>query len=332
MKDVTAEITVGVDIAKDTFEAAFVSARAGTLLRRGSYPNTPAGHRQFVETARSYDRVRVVMEATGTYHLRLSKALTEAELQHSVINPLQAKRFSQMKLRRAKTDKSDAALLACYGREQRPSPTGPPSAAQAKLKQISTLIDQLTKQRTALKNQRHAADQLPDPAGICQEVIDEQLQALDRQLRRLKDEQERLGAEQFAPVKKRIESVIGVGPRTTCTLLAYAGDLSTFDSHKQLSAFMGLDPTVEQSGQSSAAAHISKRGHKKLRTLFYMAAQSARKYNRACRRLYERLRAKGKPKKVALIAVANKLIKQVFAVVKNQTLFDNHYQEKALAT
>ena len=324
-------IIVGIDIAKDTFEAAFLRADDGELIEQARYPNTKAGHCAFVETVQGY-QAHVVMEATGNYHLRLSKALLKADLTQSIVNPLQVKRFSQMKLRRVKTDKSDAVLLARYGKEQEPSEDRPPNAAQAKLKQIQTLLDGLTKQRTALKNQKHATGQLPESAPVCEEIIDEQLQALDRNIDKLKEEQERLAAEQFTCAKELIGSVKGVGPRTTCALLAYVGDLSSFDSHKQLAAFMGLNPVVEESGTSRKASSISKQGHKKLRTLFYMGAQSARLHNTTCRQLYERLRARGKAKKVALIAVANKLVKQVFAVVKSQTLFDNHYQEKSLAT
>lgn len=326
------QVTIGIDIAKDAFEIALLSATDGELLGQRSYANTRAGRRRFVEAARGYDDAHIVMEATGNYHLRLSKTLLDAGLKQSVVNPLQIKRFSEMKLRRVKTDRSDAVLIARYGQEQQPGEDTPPNTAQAKLKQISTLIDQLTKQQTALKNQKHATDQLPDSAAVCEEIIDEQLQALKENIDKLKAEQEHLAEEQFTHVKELISSVKGVGARTTCALLAYVGDLSSFDTHKQLSAFIGLNPVVKQSGNSEKAAHISKQGHAKLRALFYMGAQSARKHNTTCRKLYERLRAKGKAKKVALIAVANKLVKQVFAVVKSQTLFDNHYQKKSFAT
>lgn len=323
------KVIVGVDIAKDTFEAAFLAEGTGRVTAQRSYPNTCKGHKQLIRQAACHDHAHVVMEATGNYHRRLSKALLEADLLQSIVNPLQVKRFGQMKLRRHKTDKSDAVLLAQYGHEQKPSSKDQPrEPAQEQIKQINTLIEQLTKQQTALKNQQHAASQLPDAAGVCEEVLQEQLRQVEKSLQKLKAEQERLARQEFTHVKELAESVVGVGTRTTCTLIAYAGDLSSFDTHKQLSAFMGMNPVVRQSGQLEKAAHISKQGHKRLRTLFYMAAQSARRYNNACRALYERLIRRGKAKKVALIAVANKLVKQVFAVVKSQTLFDNDYYYK----
>lgn len=317
------QVIIGIDIAKDTFTAAFVSAEEGTLFKEASYANAKGGYAELIREAGRYQAAHVVMEATGNYHLHLSCALLGAELTQSIVNPLQVKRFAQMKLRRVKTDRSDAALIARYGQEQEPAGQTPPPEAQAKLKQISTLIDQLTKQHTALKNQQHATEHLPASAHVCDDVLEEQLGSLQKHLQRLKEEQERLAEDQFTHVKELAQSVIGIGPRTACTLLAYAGDLSSFSSDKQLAAFMGLNPVVQESGTIKKQARISKQGHKKLRTLFYMAAQSARLYNNACRALYERLIDVGKPKKVALIAVANKLVKQVFAVVKHQSFFDN---------
>jgi len=316
-------VYMGIDVAKRTLDAAVICAETGQVRAREETANTPAGHRRLVEQARAYTVERVVMEATGTYHLHIAKAVHEAGLPVSIVNPLQVKRFAQLKQRRAKTDREDAALLAAYGREEEPEESEPPHPEQAKLKQIATLIEQLTRQRTALKNQQQAEETRPDRARVCHEVLTDQIQTLTRNIDQLKEEQERIAHEAFAQAKALAESVIGIGPRITCALLAYAGDLSGFTSHKQLTAFMGLDPRVHQSGTSRGPRGITKRGHKRLRTLFYMGAHSARVYNRACKALYQRLRAKGKAKKVALIAVANKLIKQVFAVIKSKTTFDN---------
>lgn len=331
------DIIVGIDIAKDTFEAALMEKESGRVLAQKGFENSPGGYSELLETIRQSQAepngaVHVVMEATGHYHQRLSMRLAQEGVAQSIVNPYQVKRFSDMKLRRVKTDRSDAVLLAQYGREQKPAADEPSETAQEQLKQISTLIDQLTKQRTALKNQRHAFRYLPESAQVCDEVIDEQLEQLDENIKTLKEQQEELAADTYGQTKDLIESVIGVGQRTSCALLALAGDLSSFTSHKQLVAFMGLNPVPDQSGTINKSASISKQGHAKLRTLFFMAAQSARKYNTTCKEMYERLRARGKKKKQALIAVANKLTKQVFAVVKSRRPFDNDYQQKISPT
>lgn len=327
-----AKVIIGIDVAKDTFEAAFLCHATGKLLRRESLPNTAEGHHSLIGEAQRYGEAHLVMEATGHYHERLSRALSAAELEQSVVNPLIVKRFAQMKLRRSKTDKGDADLIAAYGREQQPQAHVPATAAQQQLKQIASLIEQLTKQRTALKNLQHAGSLLPDGARVCGEVLQEQIEQIERSLERLENEQERLVEAAFAPVAELARSVTGIGRRTAAALVAYAGDLSSFGSHKQFCAFVGLNPVAKESGTSlDMPRHISKQGHARLRTLLFMGAQSARRHNHACRALYERLIAEGKKKKVALIAVANKLIKQLFGVIKSGTPFDNDYEAKLTA-
>ena len=92
---------------------------------------------------------------------------------------------------------------------------------------------------------------------------------------------------------------------------------------------MGLNPVPQDSGTSlKAPRHISKQGNAPLRTLFYLCALSAKRHNKVCRALYDRLKVAGKPEKVALIAVANKLVKQVFVVVKTGVAFDDDYLDK----
>lgn len=333
MTSLPGSVLIGVDVSQERLDLAVISRTEGTLLRREHVPNTRHGHRRVVALSRSAQAAHVVMEATGNYHRKLLQVLDEAELDVSVINPLQCRRFGQMKLRRVKTDRSDALLLAEYGREQKPPRQRSVSAEQEQMRQIASLSEQLTKQRTALKNLEHAGSLLPEGSGICREVIRQQLEQLDETLKRLQAEQERLAKVSCAEARHLAESVKGVGCKTALALVAYAGDLSCFTSAKQLVAFVGLNPVPNQSGKKDGPRHISKQGHARLRTLFYMGAQAARRHNRACRELYERLIAAGKRKKVALIAVAGKLIRQVFAVIKSGLPFDDqHGLQKTIAT
>ena len=145
---------------------------------------------------------------------------------------------------------------------------------------------------------------------------------LETALNDLEDEEE-------SELSSLIQTVKGLGIKSAQKLIGFCGDFSTFDTHKQLLKFVGVAPTSHQSGSSVfRKGKISKRGPATLRATLYMAARSARKYNLACKELYERLRAKGKPHKLALIAVVAKLLKQVFAVVKTQKPFDNQFYLK----
>lgn len=317
------KVVIGVDMAKDKFDF-FVEGKAQKLL------NTVKGHRQFVKLVSRYDNVHVVMEATGNYHLHLATALSNADIMLSIINPLRLKRFSQMKLSRIKTDAADAKLLTEYGLEQNPPLTTLKLAVQQQLKQLNTSIAQLMKQRTALKNLIHANSHLPHIDPTCSVVLKRMLKQQNRAIEHLEKKLTQLTDKSYSDTKKLMMTISGIGTRTAGALIAYVGDLSTFETHKQLAAFMGLNPVPYESGTMKARSHISKQGNAKLRTLFYMCALSARRHNKDCKKLYARLRAAGKEAKVALIAVANKLIRQVFAVVKSGVAFDNDYVEKSL--
>lgn len=315
------KVVIGLDMAKDKFD---ISVHG----QGRKFTNTATGHRHFMKLLSRYERVHVVMEATGNYHLHLVKRLSESGVSFSVINPLQLKRFAQMKLRRIKTDASDALLLQQYGYEQKPAPSTLEPVVRQQLKQINTHLDQLTKQRTALKNMKHANSYLPHSSRQCERVVSKLIKQIDRSIKGLESNQAALIETSYRDTKELVMGICGLGPRTACALLAYVGDFSTFRNHKQLAAYMGLNPVPIESGTMRARSHISKQGNAKLRTLFYLCALSARRHNKDCKKLYERLIAAGKLKKVALIAVANKLVRQVFAVVKSGVAFDNDYVEK----
>ena len=126
----------------------------------------------------------------------------------------------------------------------------------------------------------------------------------------------------------RLHSIPGLGKRSTMLLIVLSGGFSKFNSSKQLSSYIGLSPRIFESGSSvKGRARITKMGMSKIRAVLYVCAWSAKRCNAACKALYERLVAKGKAKRQALIAVANKLIKQAFAIAKSQTLFIENYSK-----
>lgn len=323
------KVSIGIDIAKDTLEVHVLDLDNADTLTAFACPNTAGGHGHLLRAIAPYEVAHLVLEATGIYHRRLVRRLAEAGLPVAVINPLQLKRFAQMKLRRLKTDRSDARLLAEYGREQQPPAHQVPPLVEQHLKQLNTHIEQLVKQRTALQNMAHANAQWAASHSVCEEVLEDLQAQLRQALSRLEAAQEALIASTYGEVQELIESVVGVGRRTALALVAYLGTFERFETHQQVAAYMGLNPVPVESGTSlRPRCHISKQGNARLRTLLYLCALSARRHNRVCRSLYERLLAAGKAKKVALIAVANKLVKLIFTVVKKGEPFDNEYLEK----
>lgn len=133
--------------------------------------------------------------------------------------------------------------------------------------------------------------------------------------------------EQWQPDQlKSVSSVKGIGKRAAAMLIVFTQGFKHTESHRQLISFAGLAPTQYSSGSSiQGKPRIYKRGGKNLRDVLYMCSMNAMKTNPACKSLYERLRANGKTGKQALVAVMNKLLKQVFAVVKNNSLYQPNY-------
>ena len=133
----------------------------------------------------------------------------------------------------------------------------------------------------------------------------------------------------YAELMSIITSVKGIGKEIATALIVTTAEFTRFDNAKQLAKFIGICPTHYQSGSSvKGKSTMARRGDPHLRSLLYMATLSAIRHNRTCRELYERLKANGKASKAALIAVANKLIRQIFAVVTSHTKYEDGYVSK----
>ena len=131
-----------------------------------------------------------------------------------------------------------------------------------------------------------------------------------------------------AALMQSLTSIPGMGKKTATMLIVVSDGFKKFASAKQLSAYVGLSPRIYQSGSSvKGRARICKMGMSRVRTLLYLCSWSAKRYNNACRELYERLVTKGKSKRLALIAVANKLLKQAFAIATTNTFYNDHYKK-----
>jgi transposase len=149
------------------------------------------------------------------------------------------------------------------------------------------------------------------------------LKQLAQAIAELDAELSRLAKSAFGQKLAQLVSIPGIGEQTAIRLLAHTRQMSRFATPKQLVAFFGLCPRWSQSGTSLlASGSICKTGNASVRTALYLCACSATRCNQACKDLYGRLLAKGKPKKAALIAIANKLLRQAFAVISKNMHFD----------
>lgn len=324
------QMIIGCDVSKDKIDLCLLEKTTGRTIISKSYSNNSSGHQRIVKQLSDKDNCLVVMEATGNYHLRFAACLAAHSLCFAVINPLVLKRFAQMKMLRTKTDKLDAFIIAQFGREQSPKPYQMPSKEQQQLKALITVLNNLLKQRTQTKNLLHSQLLLPGNNIGSQKPIKKVLFTLNKQIQAIQKSIDEIIGNHFKHLKELITSIKGIGDKTAQGVIAYLGDLKSFSSYKQVTSYIGINPAIKQSGQSlNKTSGISKQGNAVLRTLFYMSALSAVRVNKACKTFYIRLLQKGKKKKTALIAVANKLIKQLYAIIKKNIFYlDDYYHPK----
>ena len=315
----------GIDMSMEDFTVAHLRGIGKYELSK--FENTAAGISEFVASLSAGKETLVTIEATGTYSMKLIFALVEAGIPTAVLNPKQSKGFiSGVLLSTTKTDNKDACGLALYGQVNRPAIYILPEDKILELKQLRNLMARYKKQKSAAENMLHALVYHARPSQFVIKSLEEEVKNLDQKIKGVEEKLCDLSEENFEELYELTLSIKGIGPTTATALLMATNGGMGFRNAKQLAKFLGVCPTQHESGSSvRGRGSIAKTGTKEIRSLLYMCARSAKRYNLACKDLYERLRQKGKCHKVAMNAVSHKLIKQFFAIVKSKLPFDNEY-------
>jgi transposase len=316
------KLCCGIDVSHTKLDVCYQN-NLGELFHLQVGNNNKGFEKILEHTGRDY---HFVMEATGVYYIRLAFYLDEQGCKQSVVNALSIKRYIQMHLERNKSDKKDAAWICRYAIEQKPAYWEMPDSAYFESKQLYNTIREYTEQIKRFNNQLHSLKLLPVPSKDTIKSLEKVKKQLEKEIKVLEVKLQTL-LEEWQPAQlKSVGSIKGIGKRATAMLIVFTQGFKYTHSHRQLISFAGLSPTEYSSGSSIyGKPRIYKRGGKNLRDVLYMCSMSAIKTNTACKALYERLKANGKTGKQALIAVCNKLLKQVFAVVKNNSLYQPNY-------
>ncbi len=229
-----------------------------------------------------------------------------------------------------KNDKQAARSLALMGQQMELRLYKAPTEDMQQRKQKLATLRALEKQQRMLKNQLHALEQLPFKVPDAQTALQTVLEAVGAQIKPLKEGLSELSkTPEFDKKKAFATSVVGIGDKTAEAVLLVTNCFEGFEDYDEASKFLGLTPTTHHSGSSVRKNRgITKFGSGEVRGLLYMCSNSASKFNGPCKELYQRLRKKGKPHKVAAVAVMHKLVKQVFACVKTETMFDREHHLK----
>ena len=313
----------GIDISKDVFDV--FSNESG----HDQFKNDEKGFKALTKSLKK--EALVVMEATGYYHYRLAQYLHKKGVVVSVVNPLSVKRFIQMKLAKVKTDKSDAKAICEYGQMNEVPLYSALTDVQSECLQLFRLLDNYLKKRTATKNKLHGEETLGIPSKFVYRSLKRDLKHLNREVEVLEARLLELVKQDQQQQLTLLKSIPGMGVKTALFLIVVTDGFKKFESASQLRSYVGITPTIRQSGSSvRGRSRISKVGNKKLRNLLFLCAFSACKHNTACKAIYERIVNKGKSKKLALIAVANKLLKQAFAIAKSGIPYDENFVSKLI--
>jgi transposase len=311
----------GIDISKDVFDVYSITSG------HNQFKNDTKGFRALVRFLKKDSLV--VMEATGYYHYRLAQFLYKQGVLVSVVNPLSVKRFIQMKLAKVKTDKSDAKAICDYGQMNEVPLYTALTDVQSECLQLFRLLDNYLKKRTATKNKLHGEETLGIPSKFVYRSLKRDLKHLNKEVTGIEECLLELVKQEQQQQLTLLKSIPGMGVKTALFLIVITDGFSKFERASQLCSYVGITPTIRESGSSvRGRSRISKVGNKKLRNLLFLCAFSACKHNKGCRELYERITNKGKSKKLALIAVSNKLLKQAFAIAKSGIPYDENFVSK----
>lgn len=317
-------IHVGIDIAARSFD--LVVRQDGRNARARTFKQTGADHARVVRELLALHPERVVMEASGVYHLDLAVALHRAGLPVSVINPRSFRHFAHIKLVGSKTDPIDSALLAEYAERIAPSRWRCPTEEQLALRDLGRQINRLGGARTQAKNRLHALRAKGMTLPLLIEDEEEGIERLDQRIERLKQAALELIATspQLSTHLANLCAAKGIGHASAIALLAELCVLPEDLRANQVSRFAGLDVRLTQSGSSvSSPGRLSKAGNAYLRAALFMPALSASLHDEHARAFYQRLIARGKKKIQAQCALMRKMLTGIWACIRGNVPFDS---------
>jgi transposase len=315
---------LGIDVAKANVHAVLI---VDEIERKHSFANNDKGFAQLDGwlAHRKVGHVHACMEATGAYAEALAAHLADRGHTVSVVNPARIKGYAQSELTRTKTDPVDAALIARFCKALRPTAWLPPAPEVRELQGLVRRLESLTQTRQQERNRAQMPGVVAPVADSIAALIthlDQQIAALESQIRSHIDRHPKLRQQ-----RDLLESIPGIGAKTTASLLGELPDLTRFTSVKQVAAYAGLSVQQHLSGSSiHGKPRLSKRGNAKLRKALFYPAMVAIRFNPLIREFAQRLRAAGKREKAILGAAMRKLLHIVYGVLRTGRPFNPQRQ------
>ncbi len=301
-------VCVGVDVSKQHLD--WGCGAEGAVER---VPNSPAGVRRLVAKLAKIELDAIIVESTGGYERRLTEALSAADLPVILVNPWRVRRFGEGLGVLAKTDPLDARVLALFGERARPPRRPLPGPRQREMADLVRRRRQLIAMIVAEKNRLDTASR------AIRRDIQSLVRILERRVVKLDERIDQAIAEDAERAEnwKRLQTAPSVGPAVARVLIVDLPELGSL-GRRQIASLVGLAPFAKDSGKKSGYRRI-RAGRAAPRTALYLAAMNGARFNPVLKTMYERMIRAGKPPKVALIALARKLLTILNAMVRDGT-------------
>jgi len=300
-------IVVGIDVSKDRLDVAVRPSGAAFVVERNA-----GGLEVLIARLRELSPAIVALEATGGFETVAAAALAGAQLPVVIVNPAQVRAFAKALGRHAKTDPIDAAVIAHFVEATKPQVRPLPDQATRLLADLVTRRRQIIEMIVAERQREHrmTTPRLQKSIGRLIKALEKELASLEQDI----DDAVR-GSPAWREKEDLLGSVPGVGPVIARTLIAELPELGTLGC-KKIAALTGLAPYTQQSGKWKGKSYIGG-GRSTVRGVLFMGAMVAKKHNPLLKAFFDRLVAAGKPKMVAIIAVARKLLTILNAIVRD---------------
>jgi len=330
MKQANAEeVAIGIDISKAYFDVGYVE---NAVVQHQQFQNDKAGFRALKKWLRKQKvcTAYFAMEATGRYGLELAKFLHEQGYGVSIVNPKQIKAYRDSYLLRNKTDAADALLISEFCRTRTLPLWQPPAPEVVAIQDMERRIASLQKMRTMEIN-RLKSGKL---AKAVEKSLQRSIRHLEEEIERMEEAIQELTTNHAALQAeiKLLTSIKSIGDRTAVILIGEVKDISLFGNGPALAAYAGVTPRIHESGSTvRKRPKMSKVGNARLRTALYFPTMNAMQHNPIIKAFAERLKEKGKPGKVILIACMRKLLHIIYGVWSSGKPFDPNYEQKRLS-
>lgn len=244
--------------------------------------------------------------------------LYDNNIKISVVNPSIIKAYAEYNLRRVKTDKQDAKLIADFCEHNKSELWKPKDVISAKLHSLNRRTNQLTQILVAEKLRLSVSDEYSNHS-IKRTInfIEAELEICRAEMQKLIDDSPELTRKQ-----KILESVTGIGRITSQILLPVFADIDKFSNHKKLISYLGLSPIIRQSGSSKGRERVSKMGDSAIRKSLYMPARTACTRSKLWRAWFDKQIARGKHAKQVYVMMMVKLVKYAYYCIKKDEMFN----------